>query len=239
MNKLFHQAISLGVLLFSLALYSPLRADENNQAVEVDEHYERALRAYKNRDFKSSLTYCREAIKKNPKNADSHNLLGALFVQARDFKRAKQAFQKCHRINPNPDCSFNLAEMEFITSNWDEAKKRFTGTLAHKDSSDEMKTLARFKLVIIALQQSDDKALRTHLSFFEENKMQQELDLYQVLKKIHSDKLTEKEAELLWNPLLRKDRGMTHHIDSILETYYLDDGVGSAPKDRKKSGKTN
>lgn len=81
------------------------------------------------------------------------NLTGACYVEFRDFEAAKASFSKALEISPdNATVKFNLAEIAFVSNDWDDAKKRFLNLLDNAQLADGLsKELVVFKLLICEL----------------------------------------------------------------------------------------
>lgn len=78
------------------------------------------------------------------------NLKGACYVEFRDFNKARIAFEKAASLSPeNGDVLFNLAELDFVTSNWKASEERFTKALAFIDEKNiRMRRLVEFKILL-------------------------------------------------------------------------------------------
>jgi len=54
------------------------------------------------------------------------NLVGACYVEFRDFKKAQDSFQRAKTADPdNKNVAFNMAEISFVTHKWAESLTRF------------------------------------------------------------------------------------------------------------------
>ena len=85
------------------------------------------------------------------------NLIGACQVEFRNFEKAMEAFKKADAQRPNnPQIFFNIAELNFVTGNWQEAEANLTKVLkltpATMDKSTfQVNRLTEFKLLLAKL----------------------------------------------------------------------------------------
>ncbi len=93
---------------------------------------------------------------------DALNLLGACYVEFRDFDRAREYFQRSVELSPDsPSVRFNLCEIEFVTRNWDKCIKQADLVLEKlPESSISMRSLVLYKKILsfIKLDRMDDVA---------------------------------------------------------------------------------
>jgi len=93
------------------------------------------------------------------KNPASLNLEGACYVEFRSFEKARLAFAKALKANSGSfNVRFNLAEIEFVTENWEEALKQL-GELAKEakvnNQLGSMIPLIQFKMLLCLLKIDD------------------------------------------------------------------------------------
>ena len=87
-----------------------------------------------------------------PKHPSALNLKGACYVELRSFGKAKNIFQKILEISPeNTNMQFNLAEIEFVTKNWQEAHSSFEALIPKVKNNKAMMRLCEFKLLLCKL----------------------------------------------------------------------------------------
>ncbi len=85
------------------------------------------------------------------------NLIGACQVEFRNFDKAMAAFKKADaQVPDNPQIYFNIAELNFVTKNWEEAEANLTKVMklapANADkSSFQINRLTEFKLLLAKL----------------------------------------------------------------------------------------
>lgn len=89
-------------------------------------------------------------------------LKGACYVEIRDFKSAREAFNDAVKIvGPRYNILFNLAEIDFVTNKWQEALngfERIKGDIPNKDVA--MQRLVDFKIMLCHIRLAEDKALK-------------------------------------------------------------------------------
>ena len=89
------------------------------------------------------------------------NLLGAIYVEFRDFPKAREIFTNAIEIaGEDPKILFNLAELEFCDNRWSVSIERFSKLLIKIEgqSDTDFSRLIEFKIMLsyLALSQSDD-----------------------------------------------------------------------------------
>jgi len=92
-------------------------------------------------------------------NPSTINLVGACYVEFRNFDKARLAFERIMKIQPdNFNVRFNLAEIDFVTESWEAALTKLTQL--EKDSTDDpksqsMNSLVKFKMLLCMLKTGD------------------------------------------------------------------------------------
>lgn len=81
------------------------------------------------------------------------NLKGACYVEFRDFPTARDLFLKALALTPdNTSVLFNLAEMDFVTGQWEECHRRMGELLeVINPKAIDMRRLVEFKLLLAKL----------------------------------------------------------------------------------------
>ncbi len=92
----------------------------------------------------------------------AYNLLGAIYVEFRDFKKAREIFSKAvDMAGEDPKILFNLAELEFCDNQWVSSINHFESLLKKiKSQSDtDFARLVEFKILLckLALSKADNK----------------------------------------------------------------------------------
>jgi len=88
-----------------------------------------------------------------------HNLQGAIFVEFRDFKKAREAFNIASKIVTNDtNILFNIAEMDFCDNNWKRALEQFEKIIQilGPDSNSSVVKISEFKIMLCKLALSKD-----------------------------------------------------------------------------------
>ena len=82
--------------------------------------------------------------------ANAINMLGACYVEFRDFDKAREAFERSLKLSPkNPSVLFNLAEIEFVTKNWSRCVERLDSVLANlPENANQMRELVIYKKML-------------------------------------------------------------------------------------------
>lgn len=93
-------------------------------------------------------------------NPATLNLEGACYVEFRDFEKARATFQKALALSPeNSNVLFNLAEVDFVTHNWQAALDGFSAIIDEIKKADvSMSNLVLYKIALchIKLDQLDE-----------------------------------------------------------------------------------
>lgn len=84
----------------------------------------------------------------------AYNLLGAVYVEFRDFSKAREIFRKAVDLaGDDPKVLFNLAELEFCDNQWESSIQHFKILLKNIDSQSdtEFSRLIEFKILLCKL----------------------------------------------------------------------------------------
>lgn len=92
----------------------------------------------------------------------AYNLLGAIYVEFRDFAKAREVFSKAlDMAGEDPKILFNLAELEFCDNQWISSINHFESLLKKiaSQSGSEVSRLVEFKIMLckLALSKTDNK----------------------------------------------------------------------------------
>jgi len=81
------------------------------------------------------------------------NIRGACYVEIRAFDKARKIFEGVLSVSPqNTNVQFNLAEIDFVTNQWEAAYKRFTALIPILPKNNKpMIRLCEFKLLLCQL----------------------------------------------------------------------------------------
>lgn len=98
------------------------------------------------------------------KAPNSLNLQGACYVEFRNFDKARMAFAKTEKASPgSPNVRFNLAEIEFVSKNYQEALAQFEALLQEADEigvQASMIPIMKFKAMLCRLKLDDEEGAR-------------------------------------------------------------------------------
>ena len=104
----------------------------------------------------------------------SLNIQGACYVEFRNFPKAKACFNKALKAHPdNLNVLFNLAEIDFVTQEWQEAHDlliRLQDNFSEQDSS--MVELIKFKIFLCKIklgQKEETKKIAAETSFLDDS----------------------------------------------------------------------
>ena len=101
-------------------------------------------------------------------NPSTMNLEGACYVEFRNFDKARLAFERTMKVQPdNFNVRFNLAEIDFVTENWEMALQKLIQL--DKDSAEDptnqsMNSLVRFKMLLCMLKTGDEAGAQAILA---------------------------------------------------------------------------
>ena len=134
------------------------------QGQKYREHFLRADYLFKQKRIFECLEEIEEIHKIYDNNPSSLNLKGACYVEFRSFDKARIAFAKASKNNPDSfNVRFNLAEIEFVTKNYKEALKMLK-ELAKEGSENKalasMLPLVNFKILLCMLKLDDEAGAR-------------------------------------------------------------------------------
>jgi len=159
----------LPILLFSL---TPLHAQDktakdaeapklsaNQQAFlnlpeerrkEFAQHIQEAMRLFQQKRIFETLDEVDKAEKIFEQSAEIHNLRGSCYVEMRAFDKALAEYLKAAELSPNnPSIEFNIAEVYFVTKEWQKSHDRFSEILKGiPDQNVALSRLVEFKILL-------------------------------------------------------------------------------------------
>lgn len=97
-------------------------------------------------DYASAEQVLKSAVEADPLFQNAFALLGGVYKAQKRYSDAKAAYQKALLINKNvaPEVMYGLAEMEFATQEYDQAKQHFNEFLLLDNSSDRSKRAKKY-----------------------------------------------------------------------------------------------
>lgn len=94
------------------------------------------------------------------KSAETFNMQGSCYVEFRDFVKARKCFEEALKLGPEmAEIHFNIAEMEFVTRNWQACIDKMKVTLEKLPANaTPTRRLVEFKIMLclIALNKSEE-----------------------------------------------------------------------------------
>ena len=168
------------VFLFALFLVCPLSAQEPNKELEVKDllpsqraflnlpedsrkefarHFGEAAKYFQQKRVFETLEALYEAEKIFDQSAELLNLRGSCYVEMRAFDKASAAFEEALKINPsNASIRFNVAEVLFVTKQWQEALDTFTEILSQiPEGNTSLSRLVEFKILLCKMKLGMDE----------------------------------------------------------------------------------
>jgi len=89
-----------------------------------------AARLFQQKRIFETLEQIHEAKRIFDGSPEAMNLEASCYVEIRNFERAQEIYLKAEELAPdNPSIKFNIAEVYFVTGNWQKSYDRFTALL--------------------------------------------------------------------------------------------------------------
>jgi len=118
------------------------------QRKEFAKNFGEAARYFQQKRIFETLDSLDKAEKIFPKSAELLNLRGSCYVEMRAFDKATAAFGKALEFNPdNTSIKFNVAEVLFVTKQWQKAHDLFSEILKTISES-TLSRLVEFKILL-------------------------------------------------------------------------------------------
>ncbi len=117
---------------------------------EFAKNFGEAARYFQQKRIFETLESLHEAEKIFADSAELLNLRGSCYVEMRAFDKATEAFNKALEINPeNTSIRFNVAEVLFVTKQWQRSLDTFTEILAEiPEDNISLSRLVEFKMLL-------------------------------------------------------------------------------------------
>ncbi|MBT8043648.1 MAG: hypothetical protein KJO79_01755 [Verrucomicrobiae bacterium] len=152
------------------------------------------------------------------------NIKGACYVEIRAFDKANKIFEQVLAISPkNTNVQFNLAEVDFVTKNWESAFKRFKALIPLLPSENKaMLRLCEFKLLLCMLKTDRVKeaiALKDKYDAWDDSPFyyySRAAILYHQDDKLGAEKML-RNARFVW----RNDAALAAWQDTLIEFGYI------------------
>lgn len=120
------------------------------QRKEFAKHFGEAARYFQQKRIFETLESLHEAEKIFDQSAELLNLRGSCYVEMRAFDKATEAFDAALKINPkNTSIRFNVAEVLFVTRQWQKSLDTFTEILGEiPENNTSLSRLVEFKMLL-------------------------------------------------------------------------------------------
>jgi len=159
-----------------------------------------------------------------PNHPAALNIKGACYVELRAFEKADAVFKEVLRISPdNTNVQFNLAEVDFVTKNWESAYKRFKELIPRLPKKNKgMIRLCQFKLLLCQLKTNRVKeavALKDKFDIWDDSPFyyySRAAILYNQDKKKEAEKML-RNARYVW----KNDAALAPWQDTLIEYGYI------------------
>ncbi len=114
------------------------------------EHHSEAMRLFQQKRIFETLEELDKAEKIFDKSPEILNLRGSCYVEMRAFDKALEAFHEADKLSPdNSGIQFNIAEVLFVTKQWQESHYRFTAILEKvPEGNTPLSRLVEFKILL-------------------------------------------------------------------------------------------
>jgi tetratricopeptide (TPR) repeat protein len=171
-----------------------------------------------------------------PNHPAALNIKGACYVEIRAFKKANAIFEEILKVSPgNTNVQFNLAEVDFVTKNWQSAHARFTKLIPLLPSNNKaMIRLCEFKLMLCQLKTDRVKeaiALKDKYDTWDDSPFyyySRAAILYNEEDKEGADKMLSN-ARFVW----RKNDALSAWQDTLIEFGYIRSFYGGDADEEK------
>lgn len=147
-----------------------------DQLTAYSRAFERSQELFKQKRIFECLTEIGKAEAIYDKNPSIKNLKGACYVEFRSFDKARSAFEEAAALTKDDlNVKFNIAEINFVTRNYETAAKQFQEIIdatPEKDRDQSMVALIRFKRFLSQLklgQEDEARALLDEVDFLTDN----------------------------------------------------------------------
>jgi tetratricopeptide (TPR) repeat protein len=117
---------------------------------EFTQHIQEALRLFEQKRIFETIDEVEKAAKIFDQSEDIHNIRGSCFVEMRAFDKALEEYKKGAALSPNnPSIEFNIAEVLFVTKEWQQSHDRFNAILKTiPEGNIALSRLVEFKILL-------------------------------------------------------------------------------------------
>lgn len=131
-------------VMFVLCSFSLHAQNSNNK--KAQNFFEKASPFIEKQDYASAEQVLKNAIESDPSFQNAYVMLGAVYAMEKKYGDAKNAYQKAIQIDKNVASTviYGLAETEFATQEYNNAKQHFEEFLKLDSSSDKAKKAKKY-----------------------------------------------------------------------------------------------
>jgi tetratricopeptide (TPR) repeat protein len=146
-------------------------AAERAERMKADarSNFEKAERAFPDRDFPATLKFLDLAEEGAPNQAASYNLRGEVFMEQKKFDEAEEQFRKAFTADPKfREAQYNLAQIPFKKKDYKKSRERFEALLGETPGGDKNQAaqLIRYKIYMTLLLQGNDSEAQQMMDQF-------------------------------------------------------------------------
>lgn len=133
----------LALSVFMISCASSQAKNEQKQAQDFQDQYERALVAMRYNLFDEAIKYLKNALSLSPHHYQSYYLLAVAYAQKGNYEEAAAAFEKSLELKPgNPEAHLKLGNIYRQLNLLDKAEEEYKKALAIDDRSETSFNLA-------------------------------------------------------------------------------------------------
>ncbi len=126
---------------------------------DAQANFERAERAFQQRDFPAALTFLDLADEGAPERAESLNLRGEIYLKDQKFDAAEDAFVRATKADAKfREAQYNLAQIRFKKKEYAKAREQFEALYAQTSGGDKNQAaqLIKYKIFLTLLLEGND-----------------------------------------------------------------------------------
>jgi tetratricopeptide (TPR) repeat protein len=120
---------------------------------EFAQHILKAVRLLDQKRIFETIDEVEKAAKIFNESAEIHNIRGSCYLEIEAFDKALVEYKKGAALSPNnPSIEFNIAEVMFMTKQWQQSHDHFSANLKNiPDANIELRRLTEFKILLCKL----------------------------------------------------------------------------------------
>lgn len=139
--------LCIWAVVASLTLISTLQAAGENIPEAYKQAYSNAVQAFQKEEFDRALTALQSADTAFPRQSQTYNLMGAVYVKQKKYDDAEHFFMKAYQADTsNSIALFNLGEVYFLKKDYVKSRETFVKFMSQKGNKNN--ALARLKVVL-------------------------------------------------------------------------------------------